>query len=460
MASERSQKNSNLKDEEYTSLMKSLKVTPSRLTGGNIKVSGFKHAVTLVMAASVALNNKVIIRNVPHVLDTIIISQIINELGGTCIHKNDYLEIICTQLNTPIIPPFMADKIHGSIYLIPVLLGKLGQVTYQSFGGCTIGQGGSRPIKHMLSVLTRFGASFSTAGETTTGYTNGFSACSIDIMDYSDVADELTGSLVSGATKTAILAAMFVTNGQTVIQNPYMKPDVTELLDFLSTAGYRVSGTSKEIIIEHGTVDSAENTTRIIEMTLVSDVSEIITYLTLSVLAKVSIQLECKKIEKVQSGLCAEITLFKEMGIDVNFNKDKVFILKVQQLYKSKIIVKSHGIYSDHQPFFALLMCYADGHSCIEERVWAERFAYVPELKKLGANIAKCANRISIFPNVLHDNQTEVFATDLRAAAVLLIASLIRGGETTIKGAHHLERGYSNMLANLRMLNANVETIE
>ncbi|WP_065824422.1 hypothetical protein [Photorhabdus australis] len=427
---------------------------------GNIKVSGFKHAVTLVMAASVALNNKIIIHNVPHVLDTIVISQIINELGGTCIHKNDCLKIMCTQLNTPIIPPSMADKIHGSIYLIPVLLGRLGQVSYQSFGGCTIGQGGSRPIEHMLSVLTRFGTTFSAVGETMTGYTNGFSACSIDIMDYSDVTDELTGPLVSGATKTAILAAMFVTNGQTVIRNPYMKPDVTELLDFLSTAGYRISGTAKEIIIERGTVDSIENSTRIIEMTLVSDVSEIVTYLTLSVLAKVSIQLECKKIEKVQAGLCAEITLFKAIGIDVNFNKNKVFVREVQQLYKSEIIVKSHGIYSDHQPFFALLMCYADGHSYIEERVWTERFAYVPELEKLGANIEKCANRISIFPRALHDNQAEVFATDLRAAAVLLIASLIRGGETTIKGASHLERGYSNMLANLRMLNANVEAIE
>lgn len=437
--------------------MRTLLVSPSRITEGSIEIAGFKHATTVIMAASVALKKDVVINNAPDILDTHIISEIINNLGGFSSYQERLLKINCSQLNNWYIPRKLAEKIHGAIYLIPVLLGRFKQVSFSSFGGCAIGENGGRPIQHMLDVLSHFGAHFSFNDEKIVGRIKEFSPCTIDIMKFSDFTDDLTGPLVSGATKTAILASMFVTQGVTNILNPYLKPDVTELLDFLKLNGFYIHYNKNKIVIFPPNIPVDMHSDRCVTMTLLSDLSEVITYLTLSALSGKKIVLHCKNLDRVVKGLQAELNLFARIGICINYNASDIYAETPHPLKAIDVVVNSMGIYSDHQPFFALLLCHADGNSSMEERVWKNRFSYAHELNKIGTAIAVCDRSITINPARLHSVSQSLHAHDLRSAAVLLVAAIVRNGETTITGSEHLERGYTHLIANLSRLGARVQ---
>ncbi|MDE9541064.1 hypothetical protein [Xenorhabdus bovienii] len=434
-----------------------LQVNTSNVTHGKINIAGFKHALTIIVAAAIGINRKVRIDNVPDVLDTHVLSKIINLLGGNCVYNGTALEIESSHLSDSVIPDSLAALAHGSIYLIPVLLGRFGRVKFSSFGGCLIGDNNSRPINHILSVLQKFGADFNVAMDYTEVRTKELHCCNIDIMDYSDVKGDLTGPLVSGATKTAILAAIFVRRGVTVIKNPYLKPDVTELLDFLKEAGHVVTVNTSEVIISHVACD--EHYDKPVQFDLISDLSEIITYLTISVLSEKKIELLCHKKSKIMSGLAPEISLLSAMGVKIYFSGNTLSVSVDSRLRHADVIVKSTGIYSDHQPFFALMMCYATDKSLIEEKVWLGRFSYCSELNKLGANIVREGNKIYITPSQLHAEPMSVNAGDLRAAAVLLLAAIVRKGKTLIYGASHLSRGYNNLIPNLKSLSVDVHEI-
>jgi len=438
--------------------MDRIKLNPTSLQGGTLNILGFKHASTLIMAACVASGQKALVANVPEILDVRVLAQIIGILGVSVRRSGGSLQLDPSGVAGHDIPDELGVRIHGAMYLIPALLGRLGRVRYASFGGCAIGDAGTRPIQHVLDVLARFGARFRFDADATTGECAELRACEIDIMDFSDVAGDLTGPLVSGATKTAILAALSVKHGSTVIRNAYLKPDVTELLEFVAACGYGVRRTGTDVLIQPPA--SADARPDDVEFTLVSDISEVMTYVALSILADIQIRLQCRKPEKVRDGLAAEIGVLDAMGIDLRIEDGLICAARRHAGVRHvDIVVKSTGIYSDHQPLFALMLCYASGPSIIRETVWKERFAYVAELNKLGARIEKRAEAIFITPKALHAEPAVVHAADLRAAAVLAVAGLIRGGETTIECASHLERGYSNFAGNLAKLNSHIELL-
>ncbi|WP_282677376.1 hypothetical protein [Serratia marcescens] len=439
--------------------MCTLLVSPSKITEGSVEIAGFKHAATVIMAASVALKRDVVINNPPNILDIHIISRIINSLGGlSCYHENS-LKINCSQLNNWNIPHKLAEKIHGAIYLIPVLLGRFKQVSFSSFGGCAIGENGERPLQHMLDVLEHFGAHFLFTNDGISGCIDEFKTCTIDIMDFSDYSDNLTGPLVSGATKTAILASMFVSRGVTRILNPYLKPDVTELLEFLKLNNFEVQYNINEIVIHPPKMPIDMHSDHGVTTTLLSDLSEIITYLTLSALSGTKIILHCRNLDRVVKGLQAELNLFSRIGVCIHYNGNTIYAETPHPLRANDVVVKSMGIYSDHQPFFALLLCYANGNSSMEEKVWKNRFSYIHELNKMGTNIAVCDSKITINPTHLHSLTQSIQAQDLRSAAVLLVAAIVRNGETTIHGSEHLERGYTHLITNLSNLGVRVKYI-
>lgn len=427
------------------------------LKGGRLRIRGFKHAATLIMAAAVATGRRIRLGNVPTILDVAVIREIVERLGGRTTLEGEWLEIDCADVREHVIPGELGTRIHGAIYLIPALLGRLGAVRYQSFGGCPIGDGGARPIRHMLDVLEKFGAEFVSGPEGTDGASDRFRACEVDIMRFSEDDIDPTGPLVSGATKTAILAALTVDQGETIIRSAYLKPDVTELLDFAAACGYGVSCIDGDVYIRSPGKADPLRADAPVEFCLVSDISEVMTFASISVLSGASIGLECRKPEKVKAGLAAEIEVLERMGIDFLVEGDMVSVRRRDRILATDIVVRSAGIYSDHQPLFALMLCYADGPSTIRETVWKERFAYADELNRLGAEIERRTAEIAIVPRSLHDEPAVVRATDLRAAAVLVVAGLVRGGETVIEGASHLERGYSDFASSLARLDSHVE---
>ncbi|MEM9546933.1 MAG: hypothetical protein AAGA77_13215 [Bacteroidota bacterium] len=439
--------------------MKKVVIRRSDLIDGEFKVSGYKHASNVVICAAMATAGSIQINNIPKISDTEVLCQIIKILGGASQFEGESLIVDCSDLDQWEIPADLSILSHASIYLMPVILGKLGKVKIGKTGGCMIGddkKNGERPVNHMLSVLSKFGATFNESSGFIHGTSNTFTACEIDISDYSTRQDVVTGPLISGATKTAILAALLTEEGVTTIKNPYQKPDVTELLEFASNNGYDVDFTTERIKIyknkEHVKLKTHD---------LLDDISTIMTYITTALYNEISIKIRLRQPQKVQKGLKAEMEVFRKMGVKLIWNDNLLIIPKNQEIKSTNIEVTSMSIYSDHQPFFALLLTKANDKSSITEYVWKKRFSYARELNKLSSinPFTDDGRKLEIQPAMLSNGSKILVAEDLRSAAVLLLASLGVEGSTMVENIDHLARGYENLIGDLIQLNANIKLI-
>lgn len=349
----------------------------------------------------------------------------------------------------------LSTKIHGSLYFIPSLLVALGRVRFGAAGGCLIGDladGGARPIHHILHVMTLFGATFRKENSALVGEVGALQGRTIDIMDYSEIRDFLTGPLVSGATKTAIIAGLGA-NNLTVVRNPYRKADVNELVKYIASAGNVVEWKSNALQIGSQTAPLQ----RWVEHSLISDISEIITYIAFSVIAGVSVRIERLGVADVRRSLEPELALLERMEVPVIWLEDGLYVDPPKMVRSVDIEVTSLGIYSDHQPFFALMLLKGDRPARIREYVWKSRFEYARELKKLGAVITVGDGEIVVHPSRLKPTSETLVARDLRGAAALLMAGVSTRSHFQLSGAEHLARGYSNLLPNLRSFGAELK---
>ncbi len=421
------------------------------LDNATFRAYGFKHAIVGIMAASVLHpNTDFVIDNVPKIDDVYVLCNILKKLGAEICMNNYQLTINTKKMDAYSIERALCIDVHGVIYLLPSLLARFDKAELYECGGCQIGdvaKAGKRPISHMLSVLKQFGFVCDQVDDKLIGKRVAYhDQQTIDIMHYSDDLNILTGPQISGATKTAILAAMSVNRAKTLIKNPYRKPDVTELIRLMRLLNYDVSYDENELFINR--TKEVDNTKEV-HFTLINDLSEVMTYICLAVFHNINAEIQQVNIELLQNGLAEEFKILKAMGVNLIFEGTSIKIPKVKKLQSVNIDVTSVGIYSDHQPFFAVLMSLANGESSISEYVWKNRFSYAYELKKLGFNIDIGENSIRVSPNAHIHGEKTLVAQDLRAAAVLLIVALKAKGTTLLQGGHHLSRGYENLQQSL-----------
>jgi UDP-N-acetylglucosamine 1-carboxyvinyltransferase len=427
-------------------------VTPSELRPVHIQVTGYKNALVPIIAASVALGQETQLSNVPRIDDTFVLGEILSRAGARVVASEDTLRLEPDGLGSPVIPPDLSRRIHGSLYLIPAYLSHFGAVEFRGAGGCTFSDRNGvpgRPVQHMLSVLERFGASFVHRDGCLYGSASGFRPCDIDIMDYTDSAD-LNGPYVSGATKTAILAAAAATEGTSTIRHPYSKPDVLELLAYLRAAGHDVDHRGQTIHITPGRLHTP------VSYSLISDISQIMTFVACSIFHRVPLTLERVTMPRAREGLRAELRLLEAMRVPLVWTEETLSVGVPDQLASTDIDVTGIGIYSDHQPFFALMLLRGEHRARIREFVWKDRFGYARELVKLGAAISLGDGWIEVFPSRLRGTPDRLVAGDLRAAAVLVLAALAADSETWIENAEHLTRGYPKFVDDLRRLGARI----
>lgn len=420
-----------------------------------LQVRGFKHAQVQILAASIALNQPIELRNVPSIKETFVLSQILRACGAHVESAPGKLIVDPRHLSTYLVPETLSKLVHGSIYLIPAFLGRLSHVQMGRTGGCRIGdplEERARPIHHMAEVLTRFGAEVFASPEAFVATTNGLEGCDIDIMNWSERSDLLTGPLISGATKTALLASA-VARGSSAIKNPYPKADVSELVTFLSHAGLYVTWNPSEIIVHPRNISGDVG---LITHELISDLSVVMTYITLSVIFKLPLRVDGLTVPGLQVALEPELCVLQAMGILITWGKSSLIVTPPTVVQAVNIDVTSIGIYSDHQPLFALMLLNADGPSCIREQVWRHRFSYVAGLCAMGANLQVQEETLHIQPSKLEAGPVTVVADDLRAAVTLLIAALCIKGPCTLLGAHHLERGYEDLPGVLAKMGASI----
>jgi UDP-N-acetylglucosamine 1-carboxyvinyltransferase len=437
-------------------MSKSVVVDGRGMQGGSVGVAGFKHVFVSVVCTAVAANVAVEVINTPDILDVRILAEILEHCGARVMRNGDRLFMDPGPMARARVPASLSEQIHGSIYLIPALLARLGEVQIGPTGGCRIGDmdGGARPVRQVIDVMERFGATVRIQDGHVIGTATRLTPAEIDIRAFSTWGNELAGPYVSGATKTAIIAGAGA--GAFGLVAPYGKVDVTASLEFLSQIGFRISGSVDGQQRLSGRREANIPDGHIGRVLLPPDLAEIMTFLVLSIIRGIDITVFGVPL-RTGEWLQEEIRTLNLMGVGLRWTEDAVRADRPPRIRPTDIKIHGRGIYSDHQPFVALALLRADGRSTIHDGVWRNRFQYADELIRAGAAIERIGpGVIGLSPSRLSPPAGGFSGCDLRGVAALLLAALCMDGPVKISGVEHLARGYEGLFGKLRRLGADV----
>lgn len=403
---------------------------------GEVAISGAKNAAVAILPATILAKGPCLIENIPNISDVSIMIKILSEIGAKIrvINKNTY-EIDTSRISIPEIPYDMARHMRASSYFLGALLGRFHRSKVSLPGGCDFGV---RPIDQHLKCFAAMGA--------TSTVESGMIALS---------AEKLTGAhiyfdvVTVGGTINALLAAVLA-EGQTIIENAAKEPHIVDLANFLNSMGADIMGAGTDVIKIRG-VKELHSTS----YSIIPDQIEAGTYMVAAAVTRGDVLIKNvipKHLESITSKL-------KKIGVTVMEFDDSIRVIGDRPYRKDNVKTMPHpGFPTDMQPQICVLLCLSDGTSIVTEGVWDNRFKYVEELTRMGAQIS-VEGRIAIIEGQGHLIAAPVKATDLRAGAALIIAALAAEGVSEIEDIRHVERGYDNIEGKLRALGADIRKI-
>ncbi len=403
---------------------------------GTVKVEGAKNAVLPVIAASLlASEGKSIIRDVPSLSDVYTIGEVLRHLNANVEFENKKITVDATD-HLNIEAPFeYMRKMRASVQVMGPLLGRIGKARVALPGGCAIG---SRPIDLHLKGFEAMGAKVKVD--------NGFIEAT---------ADRLTGAKIYldfpsvGATQNIMTAAVLA-KGETIIENCAKEPEIVDLANFLNKMGAQVKGAGTGTIRIEGVekVYGADHT-------IIPDRIEAGTFMAAAAITGGNVFIE----GAVPEHLSSVIAKLEEMNVMFIEEPNGIRVIGPERLKAVDIKTMPHpGFPTDMQSqIMALLLC-AEGTSLITETVFENRYMHVEEFRRMNADI-KIEGRSVIITGPCKLQGAEVSATDLRAAAALILGGLAADGYTRVTDLHHLDRGYLDLHLKLRALGADIERV-
>ena len=411
------------------------------ITGGNrltgeVTISGAKNAAIAIIPAAVLSDGVCRIENIPNITDVNSIMRILYDMGAKIRNINKTtLEIDASSIHTYVASEELARHMRGSYYLMGALLGRFHHAVVTMPGGCDFGV---RPIDQHLKGFAALGAKHRIEGGMVDVYADKLVGNNI----YLDVASV-------GATANIILAAVKA-EGNTVIENAAKEPHIVDLANFLNSMGADIRGAGTDVIKIFG-VSHLDGTT----YSIIPDQIEAGTYMVAAAATSGDVLVR-NVIPKHLESISAKL---EEMGVQVDEFDDSIRVSRNGKLSKCNIKTMPHpGFPTDMQPQIAVLLSLAGGTSIINENVWDNRFRYVDELKRMGAQIS-VDGKLAVVEGVDHLDAAPVKATDLRAGAALVIAGLCANGVTQIENIQQIERGYENIEGKLRNLGADIRRV-
>ncbi|MGI5976439.1 MAG: UDP-N-acetylglucosamine 1-carboxyvinyltransferase [Candidatus Limivicinus sp.] len=405
---------------------------------GSVEISGAKNAAVAIIPAALMVDGVCRIENIPQISDTDMLLTILAELGAKVRYINkSTIEIDCTDVSYQDAPYDLMRKIRASYYLIGSMLGRFGSAKTTMPGGCNFGV---RPIDQHIKGMTAMGADVEVK--------NGFVYADAD-------GGRLHGARIYldkvsvGATMNIIIAATLA-QGRTIIENAAREPHIVDLANFLNSMGADIRGAGTDTVKVNG-VDRLHGGT----YTIIPDQIEAGTYMVAAAATGGEVLIKNvipKHLECISAKLRETGTIVQEYG-------DTVLVRGASSLRRANIKTLPYpGFPTDMQPPMGVLMCLAEGTSVITEGIYDNRFKYVNELKKMGAEI-QVDGRIAVFEGGHQLTGAPVMACDLRAGAAMVIAGLCASGTTVVEDIHYIERGYENFVGKLRALGADIEVV-
>ena len=403
---------------------------------GEVEIGGAKNAALGILAAAIMTDETVIIDNLPNVRDINVLLSAMEGIGA----KIERLGEHKVKINGSLIHDLSVDyeyinKIRASYYLLGALLGKYKKAEVAFPGGCAIG---TRPIDLHLKGFRALGAD-------------------VDIQHglISATAEHLVGNHIYldkvsvGATINIMMAA-YMEEGKTIIENAAKEPHVVDVANFLNSMGANIRGAGTDVIRIVG-VEKLHKT----EYSIIPDQIEAGTFTFAAAATKGDVTVK----NVIPKHLEATTAKLIEIGCEVEEFDDAVRVVSSKPLHHTQVTTLPYpGFPTDMQPQMSVLLALAEGTSTVTESIFENRFKYVDELTRMGAQV-KVESNIAIITGVEKFTGARVSAPDLRAGAALVIAGLAAEGITIVDDIYYIERGYEHFEEKLASLGAMIEKV-
>ncbi|MCM1113638.1 MAG: UDP-N-acetylglucosamine 1-carboxyvinyltransferase [Muribaculum sp.] len=404
---------------------------------GEVEIGGAKNAALPILAASVMTDETVYIENIPDVRDTQVMLSAMESIGVLMKREDRHrVTVNAANIHNTEVVDERLKKIRASYYLIGALLGKYKQAEVVLPGGCDIG---SRAIDQHIKGFEALGAKV--------------------VIEHGLIktrAEHLVGShiymdVVSVGATINIMMAATMAEGKTIIENAAKEPHVVDLANFLNSMGANIKGAGTDVIRIKG-VTRLHGT----EYAIIPDQIEAGTFMFAAAITKGDVTVKniiTKHLESVTAKLL-------EIGCEVEEADDCIRVVASKPLHHTQVKTLPYpGFPTDMQPQIAVALALSQGTSIVTESIFENRFKYVDELTRMGANI-KVEGNIAIINGVPKYTGAGISAPDLRAGAALVLAALAAEGYSTVDDIRYIERGYEDFHLKLQALGAQIELIE
>lgn len=401
---------------------------------GRLKVQGAKNSVLPVLAGTLLCRGECTVHNCPELSDVKTSVKILKHLGCKCTVTGNTAVVDSATVTECDIPDELMREMRSSVVFAGAVIGRVGRAVISSPGGCELGP---RPIDLHLSALEKMGV--------TVTEKHGFLCCTAENGLHG--AEINLGFPSVGATENIILAAA-TAKGTTVIHNAAREPEISDLADFLNSAGAEIHGCGSDTVRIHG-VESLKPC----EHTVIPDRIAAATYMACVAVTGGGITLE----NVVPSHMNSVLGLFRKCGCEVAV-LNGVVTLSAPERLKRVTLLRSlvyPGFPTDAGPIAVAMLSVAEGTSVFTENIFENRYRYTDELARFGAKI-KTEGKTAVIEGVPELSGAVARATDLRGGAALIVAALAAHGKSEIGDIHHIERGYDGITERLKELGAEI----
>ncbi len=420
---------------KYMAMQELLSIQGGVPLRGTVRVSGGKNAAVAIIPAALLAGEPCTIENLPDIEDVKILREMLTWLGAKVDFADGVMHVDPRGVDKYSPPYELVSRMRASYYLVPVLIGLFGKAEVPMPGGCAIG---ARPIDQSLKGWRALGVQVDTA--------RGVLKAEAAHMRGAEISLDMASV---GATVNTMLAAVMA-EGNTFIYNAAKEPHIVDLANFLNSMGASVKGAGTDIIRIRGGRPLHGTT-----YTVIPDQIETGT-LMIAAAATGGDVVITDAIPYHMEALSAKLL---EMGIYVSDEDDRIHVRGEGLMRPINVKTQVYpGFPTDLQQPMTAMLTIANGTSVVTENIFENRFRFVDELRRMGAN-AHVEGRVAFITGVKQLVGAPIAATDLRAGAAMIVAGLMAEGTTEISGVHFIKRGYENIDQKLKQLGARVEWI-